>query len=316
MAFVKLHPEVQRALELRRQNLITTQQAIDALNGHKVLVRPPAFFAYIRVSSEEQIDGASLDVQRQQAELKFQSMKLLRTELEWGGVFSDQGYSAFKIPLLDRPEGRRLNENLRSGDVVCVYRLDRLFRSLKDFIVTLTVWKDRGVRLISLAEDFDMSTPWGEMVATILVAFAQLESRIKSERTKDGQRMRRMQGRVSNGDRPAIGKMRVKYDGIVYEIPDRTQLCVIPRLVELRESGLSFALVSDQLEAELAQAEGRLPRGRAVYSGPKRLWTKRRCECAYGRRHELLADLAKIEEQEAEEARINAQSGAAGSAGA
>ena len=299
---------VQEACRLYRQGQASLRQALDAINGKPVVVRGPAFFAYIRVSTDEQIDGASLDVQKQQAEAKYEKLKLERPELEWGGVFNDEGQSAYRVRFLNRPEGGRLDENLRSGDVICVYRLDRSFRSTEDFLQTFKMWHERGVRLTSSAEEFDIRGPWGKFIATTLVAVAELDSSIKSERIKDSLRMQRSKGGLTPGKYPAIGYMRVTAHGRRYQIPDPKQLVAVRRIVELKDQGLSYWAVSDRIEAEQAQAEGRPVKPNYARKGVRRRWDAKSCERAYKRRDELLAELAKIEAQDAEEERLRAES--------
>jgi DNA invertase Pin-like site-specific DNA recombinase len=86
----------------------------------------------------------------------------------------------------DRPELIRLMETARKGDVLVVWRLDRLGRSLKHLIELSEQLQARGIGLRSLTEGIDTSTPGGRFVFSILGALAAMEREVLIERTKAG----------------------------------------------------------------------------------------------------------------------------------
>jgi DNA invertase Pin-like site-specific DNA recombinase len=96
----------------------------------------------------------------------------------------------------DRPELHRLLGHLRKGDVVVVWKLDRLSRSLKDLLVTLEKIDGAGADFQSLTEAIDTSTPAGRMMMQIVGSFAEFERAMLRERTRTGLDAARQQGRI------------------------------------------------------------------------------------------------------------------------
>ncbi len=86
----------------------------------------------------------------------------------------------------DRPGLTALLEYARSGDVLCVVRLDRLGRSLKELLETVDELKRRGIAMMSLEENIDTTSAAGELIFHVFGAIAHFERRLIAERTKDG----------------------------------------------------------------------------------------------------------------------------------
>jgi len=86
-------------------------------------------------------------------------------------------------------------EYVRPGDTICVVRLDRLGRSLRELIDTVEQFKEEGIGFCSLEEAIDTSTATGDMVFHIFSAIAQFEQRLAAERTADGIRSARARDR-------------------------------------------------------------------------------------------------------------------------
>jgi len=101
----------------------------------------------------------------------------------------------------DRPEFHRLLEHLRPGDVVVVYKLDRLSRSLKDLLHTLEKIQAAKATFQSLTEAIDTGTPAGRMMMQIVGSFAEFEREMLRERTRHGLEAARKQGRVGGRKR-------------------------------------------------------------------------------------------------------------------
>ena len=102
----------------------------------------------------------------------------------------------------DRPGLARLIDFARPGDSLCVIRLDRLGRSLKELLETVEDLKSRGINLISLEEKLDTSSAAGELVFHVFGAIAHFERRLISERTRDGIAAARKRGK--NPGRPKL----------------------------------------------------------------------------------------------------------------
>ncbi len=88
----------------------------------------------------------------------------------------------------------------RPGDVIVVWRLDRLGRSLKQLIETVTHLNERGIELKSIKENIDMTTPTGKLMFHIIGAMAEFERDVIRERTTAGLEAARARGR--KGGRP------------------------------------------------------------------------------------------------------------------
>lgn len=123
---------------------------------------------YARVSTDEQ----NLDLQLQALEAA-----------ACDRVFKDQGISG---SVADRRGLNRAIKALKHGDVLVVWKLDRLGRSLPHLIDTITALRDRGVGFLSLQEQIDTTSAGGRFYLHILAALAEFEREMIRERTKAG----------------------------------------------------------------------------------------------------------------------------------
>lgn len=97
---------------------------------------------------------------------------------------------------------------LRKGDTLVVWRLDRLGRSLKHLIETLTNLHEKGIEFKSLTENIDTSTPTGMLMFHLIGALAEFERNLIRERTNAGLEAARARGH--KGGRPKVGKTETK----------------------------------------------------------------------------------------------------------
>lgn len=103
----------------------------------------------------------------------------------------------------DRPELQRMLDQLRPGDVVLVWKLDRLSRSLKDLIHILERIEQSGAGFRSITEAIDTTSAAGRMMMQMVGAFAEFERAMIRERTNAGLVAARAEGRVG-GRRPKL----------------------------------------------------------------------------------------------------------------
>jgi DNA invertase Pin-like site-specific DNA recombinase len=96
----------------------------------------------------------------------------------------------------DRPELHRLLDQLRPGDTVVVWKLDRLSRSLKDVLHLMERIAEAGAGFRSLTENIDTTTPAGRMMMQMVGSFAEFERAMIRERTSAGLAAARAEGRV------------------------------------------------------------------------------------------------------------------------
>jgi len=107
----------------------------------------------------------------------------------------------------ERPELEKAKEQLRAGDSLVVWRLDRLGRSLKDLIAWMQRLNSEGVNFESIQEKIDTSTPTGKLVFHIFGAIAEFERDLISERTKAGLDAARARGR-KGGRKPKLSEQQ------------------------------------------------------------------------------------------------------------
>src|ERR1700687_4087182 len=132
---------------------------------------------YARVSTSEQ------DTAAQSAALKTAGCELIFREKASGGRW-------------DRPELHKLLNQLRKGDVLVVWKLDRLSRSLRDVLTIMERVQDRKAGFRSLTEAVAPTTPAGRMMMQMVGAFAEFEPEMLKERTKAGLDAAREDGRI------------------------------------------------------------------------------------------------------------------------
>ena len=124
--------------------------------------------------------------------------------------------------LRDRPQLTRALDYLRPNDVLVVWRLDRLGRSLRNLIDVVQQLAERDIGLISLREAIDTTTPSGRLVLHVFASISEFERDLIVERTRAGLQAARARGRV--GGRPAVltgEKLRVArqmYDSREYTV--------------------------------------------------------------------------------------------------
>lgn len=131
-----------------------------------------------------------------------------------------------------RPELERLKDKLRPGDTVIVESFSRLGRSTKDLIDLVNYFEKNNIKLISIKENFDTTTPQGRLMMTVFQAFSQFERDLIAERTKEGLKSARARGR--KGGRPKVNSRSINrairlYESRVYSINEITELTQISK---------------------------------------------------------------------------------------
>jgi DNA invertase Pin-like site-specific DNA recombinase len=101
----------------------------------------------------------------------------------------------------ERPELKKVLENLRKGDQVVVWKLDRLGRSLRDLVDLVTLFREQEVNFISLHDHINTTTATGRFTFNIFASLAEFEREIIRERTKAGLDAARARGK--KGGRPS-----------------------------------------------------------------------------------------------------------------
>ena len=147
--------------------------------------KPVRCAIYTRVSTEHGLDQEfnSLDAQYEAASAYIKS----QAHAGWTPIrsrYDDGGYSGGSI---DRPDLQRLLEDIRAHriDVIVVYKVDRLTRSLADFAKLVELFDAHGVSFVSVTQQFNTTTSMGRLTLNVLLSFAQFEREVTSERIRD-----------------------------------------------------------------------------------------------------------------------------------
>lgn len=128
----------------------------------------------------------------------------------------------------DRPELMKLLDNARKGDVVIVWKLDRLARSIRQLIDTAVMLNERGVELHSLTENINTTTPSGKLTFHIFAALAEFERDILRQRVNAGLKAARRRGRI--GRPKALGEAGLKKARALLRSGDYTKVQVAKEL--------------------------------------------------------------------------------------
>jgi site-specific DNA recombinase len=140
---------------------------------------------YTRKSSEHGLeqDFNSLDAQREAAEAYIKSQahegwRLVKTSYDDGGISGG---------TLERPALQALlaDIRMRKVDVVLVYKVDRLTRSLADFAKLVELFDANGVSFVAVTQQFNTTTSMGRLTLNVLLSFAQFERELAGERIRD-----------------------------------------------------------------------------------------------------------------------------------
>lgn len=143
----------------------------------------------------------------------------------------------------ERPELHRMLDQLRAGDVVVVWKLDRLSRSLKDLLHILDKVSDAGAGFRSLTEEIDTTTAAGRMLLQMLGAFAEFEREMIRERTRAGLAAARARGRV--GGRRHKLTSRQQKEAIEMVRSGRKSAAEVARLFRVHRSTISRLLAAE-----------------------------------------------------------------------
>jgi DNA invertase Pin-like site-specific DNA recombinase len=176
---------------------------------------------YVRVSTDKQDLGVA--AQNKQLDDWMQHSAT-------GGRFqwhTDDGVSG-SIALDERPAGSKMTAMLRPDDTVVVVKIDRLFRSMCDAVVTIDNWCKNKIHLISLREHIDMSSPYGKAMFHIFSAIAELERGMIRERTKSALEAKKAQTGVCGG----IAPYGTKWQGGIL-VTDEKEMAILEQIIAM-----------------------------------------------------------------------------------
>jgi site-specific DNA recombinase len=223
---------------------------------------------YTRKSSEEGLEQEfnSLQAQREACEA------FIKSQRPEGWVCLPDGYDdgGLSGATMERPALQQLLAEIQAGrvDIVVVYKVDRLTRSLADFAKIVEILDAKGASFVSVTQQFNTTTSMGRLTLNVLLSFAQFEREVTGERIRDKIAASKQKGMWMGGV-PPLG----------YQAQDRKLIIVdseaeIVRFIFRRYAELgSVRLLKDELEARSIQsklrtsASGRLRGGKPFARG-------------------------------------------------
>jgi site-specific DNA recombinase len=195
-------------------------------------IKPVRCAIYTRVSTDHGLDQEfnSLDAQYEAASAYIKSQAhagwtLIRSR------YDDGGYSGGST---DRPDLQKLLDDIRSRkiDVIVVYKVDRLTRSLADFAKLVELFDAHGVSFVSVTQQFNTTTSMGRLTLNVLLSFAQFEREVTSERIRDKIAASKRKGLWVGGTLPLGYEMK---DGKIAIVEEEAELVrsIFRRYLEL-----------------------------------------------------------------------------------
>jgi DNA invertase Pin-like site-specific DNA recombinase len=157
---------------------------------------------YTRKSTEHglELEFNSLDAQREACEAYIKS----QTHEGWQALGQRYDDAAFSGGNLDRPALQKLLNDIDNGtvNVVVVYKIDRLTRSLADFAKLVERFEKHSVSFVAVTQQFNTTTSMGRLTLNVLLSFAQFERELASERVRDKVAASRQKGKWTGGGVP------------------------------------------------------------------------------------------------------------------
>ena len=157
--------------------------------------------------------------------------------------------SALRVGGWDRPELQRLLDQLRPNDVVLVWKLDRLSRSLKDLLTLLERIEAKDAGFKNLTEAIDTTTPAGRMMMQMVGAFAEFERAMIRERTLAGLKEAKANGRT--GGRRKKLKSHQEKEIAMMVLRDDRPAAQVARLFDVHPSTVGRIVARHRLESNL-----------------------------------------------------------------
>ena len=151
-------------------------------------------YGYARVSTDDQ-------------KAEMQHAALRKAGVDRKNIFTDKGLSG---GTTKRPALRKCLKTVGAGDMLIVWKLDRLSRNVRDFVIMADDLKERGVKLNSVSEHLDPDTTLGRAMMQIAAIFADMERSNIRERTREGVRAAKDRG-VKFGRKPKLTPQQIEH---------------------------------------------------------------------------------------------------------
>src|SRR3984957_12012559 len=182
------------------------------------------------------------------------------------GPLSPRDDGAYSGGTTDRPALQRLLDDIRAGkvDVVVVYKVDRLTRSLADFAKIVEIFDAQRVSFVSVTQAFNTTSSMGRLTLNVLLSFAQFEREVTGERIRDKIAASKKKG-MWMGGQPALGYDVKERKLVVNEPEAATVRAIFRRYLELG----SVRALRDDLEARGVVSKRRVAADGSPYGGQR-----------------------------------------------
>jgi site-specific DNA recombinase len=219
---------------------------------------------YTRKSTEHglELEFNSLDAQRDACEAYIQS----QASRGWKVLPQHYDDPAYSGGNLDRPALKKLLADIEAGriDVVVVYKIDRLTRSLADFAKLVEAFDARSISFVAVTQQFNTTTSMGRLTLNVLLSFAQFERELSSERVRDKIAASRRKGKWTGGTVP-LGYDAKDKKLVVNKTEAETVQIIFRRYFELQSFSKLVAdldrrgIVTKRRHTKVAKYKGGIP---------------------------------------------------------
>src|SRR5271169_1404034 len=226
--------------------------------------RPMRCAIYTRKSTEHgiELEFNSLHAQREACEAYIKS----QAHEGWCALSQCYDDPAYSGASLERPALQQLLTDIDEGrvNVIVVYKIDRLTRSLADFAKLVEIFDKKGISFVAVTQQFNTTTSMGRLTLNVLLSFAQFERELASERVRDKVAASRKKGKWTGGTVP-LG-YDAKDKKLVINKAEAETVCTIFRLyLELKSFGKLVAeldrrkIVTKRRDTKVAKYQGGIP---------------------------------------------------------
>jgi site-specific DNA recombinase len=219
---------------------------------------------YTRKSTEHGLDQEfnSLDAQREACEAYIKS----QASQGWKALSQEYDDPAYSGGNLERPALKRLLRDIEAGriDVIVVYKIDRLTRSLADFAKLVETFDAKSISFVAVTQQFNTTTSMGRLTLNVLLSFAQFERELASERVRDKVAASRKKGKWTGGTVPLGYDARDK-KLVINKLEAETVRTIFRFYLELKSFGKLVAeldrrkVVTKRRETKIAKYNGGIP---------------------------------------------------------
>jgi site-specific DNA recombinase len=207
-------------------------------------IKPVRCAIYTRKSTEHglELEFNSLDAQRDACEAYIKS----QASQGWRALPQQYDDPAYSGGNLDRPALQQLLKDIDAGriDVIVVYKIDRLTRSLADFAKLVEAFDAKSISFVAVTQQFNTTTSMGRLTLNVLLSFAQFERELSSERVRDKVAASRRKGKWTGGTVP-LGYDAKNKKLVINNVEAETVRYIFKRYLEVQ----SFGKLVEDLDA-------------------------------------------------------------------